>query len=62
MKKQKWMIELEDERGNNFNLINCDYIGTAQEAIEYAALLAGEWQNKHNGRVVKVEIRSHGYA
>ena len=58
--KKKWMFYAEDENGDGHYLQDYFFVGTYEEATNYANTKADEWEGKVGGLIIKLIIESHG--
>ena len=57
---RKWMVQIEDENGDQEYLTEEPIIGTWHEIVPIAEKLADEWEVKTGGLVLILKIESRG--
>ena len=57
---KRWLINVEDENDEVHCLTDNEFIGTYEEASDFAEILADQWEQHTGGLVLKIELESRG--
>uniref|UniRef100_A0A6M3IDU1 Uncharacterized protein n=1 Tax=viral metagenome TaxID=1070528 RepID=A0A6M3IDU1_9ZZZZ len=59
---KNWLFYAEDENGDGHYIHDWFFVGTYQDACNYADIHADEFEKKTGGLILKLVIESHGTA